>query len=82
MAWTVSLIQGTQTLNLNDDTNYKTMIEGMGISMEKPDVLRHMPDYGEDRVVRYEDGDRLASIPLVIKDGGDASQDTALNNRD
>jgi hypothetical protein len=80
MAWTVNLIQGSSTLDLNDGTNFKTLISGMAISQDKPDVLKHMPDSGEGRFVRYEDGDRLASIPLRVMDGGNDSQDTLLNN--
>ena len=63
MADTVSFVQGTKSLALNTG-DYNTL--AIDLSTPAPDILQHMPDYGENKVVRVEDKDRTAILQLRI----------------
>ena len=63
MADTVSFVQGSTSLALNSG-DYNTL--AIDLSTPAPDILQHMPDYGENKVVRVEDKDRTAILQLRI----------------
>jgi len=63
MADTVSFVQGTKSLVLNTG-DYNTRI--IDISTPGPDALIHMPDYGENRLVRADYKDRQAILQMRV----------------
>ena len=60
---TVSFVQGTKTLVLNTG-DYE--VKAIELGTPGPDALVHMPDYGENRVVRTEDKDRQAILEMRV----------------
>ncbi len=75
MADTITFVQGSATLDLDDGTAYET--KAIELTTPAPDALMHMPDYGENRVVRTEDKDRQAILRLRVPG---ASWDAVFNS--
>ena len=81
MADTVSFIQtGSTTMALNSGD---FEVKEINISVPAPEFLVHIPDYGENRVVRVEDGDREATIRMRIvgSDWDDVHNNIAIVRR-
>lgn len=77
MAWTIELVQGSTSLDLNDETNYKCQVDDINIGQPPARQLWHVPDYGERQLVRVEDDDRTASLGIWVK--GSAADDPENN---
>ena len=77
MAEVIKLVQGSDELDLDDKTSFKTT--GLTLNTGQPKTRWHEPDVGDVRLISNEDSDRQCIVTVAVLGSDIADEDDVQN---